>query len=70
MKKAFCASCKAEIVWALTESGKPIPLDEKPEQRFVITALPDGSPGRARLKKTYQTHFVTCPNSKEHRKSR
>ena len=61
-----CKSCGAEIVWGITEKGKSIPLDATPEQRFI--ALADLLPYKLRLVPTYQTHFVTCPYAKEHRK--
>ena len=58
-----CKSCGAEIIWKLTGGGKRIPLDAKSEKRFVIWFN-----GIATLYDTYQTHFVTCPDAKEHRK--
>ena len=59
-----CKSCGAPIVWAVTEEGKRIPLDGKPEKRFIVEDLPD----KVRLVSTFQTHFVTCLDAAEHRK--
>jgi len=64
---AQCKSCGAEIVWGQTDKGKAIPLDAAPEQRFICVAYP--SFDVLRLVPTYQTHFATCPNAKEHRKN-
>jgi hypothetical protein len=68
-----CKSCGAEIVWAVTESGKPIPvnpldgyggnLELVTDNRGVTTAVVNNT-----LKRGYTSHFATCPNAKEHRK--
>ena len=64
-----CRTCPALIVWAKTEKGKNIPLDAEPEKRFVIIRN-DGDAPVVKLVETYQTHFVSCPNSNEHRRPR
>jgi len=75
---AVCKSCGAEITWARTIKGHPIPLDPKPASTGNIllsdegTALvyhnPDSiAPGR-RHEPRYLSHFVTCPQADEHRK--
>ncbi len=69
---ALCGSCKANILWAVTPQDKRIPLDAKPEKRFVITR-PEDNPGRlggALMVDAYLTHFATCPNAAAHRKPR
>lgn len=61
-----CRSCGAEIVWMKTHKGKNIPVD-----------LPDpGDALRDRVleeeifEKGYMdTHFNSCPNADQHRKS-
>jgi hypothetical protein len=64
-----CKSCGAEIIWATTGKGNAIPLDAKPEHRFVIVPLM-GHPEnlRAEYIKTYISHFATCPQAEQHRK--
>lgn len=76
-----CKSCGARIMWAKTVAGKSIPLDVKPvaggniELRLpppakrayevrahVVTPSPDVH--------RHVSHFVTCPNSAEHRKAK
>jgi hypothetical protein len=77
-----CRSCHAPIVWAVTEAGRPIPLNPDPEpagnlelvtrpgQRppvvHVLTASAPRSPDVDR----YQSHFATCPNANEWRRRR
>jgi hypothetical protein len=64
-----CRGCGAEIIWAYTEAGKRIPLDNKAEKRFVL----DDNPGQyvdgvgVRLRDTYISHFATCPKAAEFR---
>ena len=73
-----CESCGAEIVWAETAAtGKPIPLDPQtvkggniiaardPERGGKLVATVTGPGGGDR-----QTHFASCPNAPQHRKSR
>lgn len=76
---AQCNSCYAEIIWAVTESGKRIPLDAVPGSGNV--ALSWGRPGESPHSVTlsgpdrehadkstlYTAHFVTCPNAEKHR---
>lgn len=63
-----CRSCHAEIIWAKTESGKAMPLDAKPEKRFILFPGPDGNEDEAVAVDTYVSHFATCPNANQHRK--
>jgi hypothetical protein len=69
-----CRSCGAPILWALTDRGKRIPLDELP-----LAAIPPGSfvvsgTGDELRASTvapvplYRSHFATCPNADEHRR--
>jgi len=64
---ANCRSCGAEIIWGIHPvSGKRIPLNAKPEKRFIqedhqqVFSLVD----------TYQTHFATCPDADKFRKKK
>lgn len=69
-----CSSCKAPILFAPTEYGKPMPLDAAPvllEGTYEI-----GQDGIARFvsagdragKSLYLPHFATCPNADAHRR--
>ncbi len=76
---ATCSSCGASIVWAVTEKGKPIPIDAEPvaEGNVYLRGADDPrNPPVASMAFTkqpasaagpYVTHFVTCPNADEHR---
>ena len=79
-----CRSCHAPIRWARTEHGRKIPLDvvEAPAAtRHGLFALRDlaSSEGplaiavsRAQVMPgdpLYVSHFATCPNANEHRRS-
>jgi len=75
-----CRSCGAEIIWALTENGKRIPLDAEPyagdspsglfvlrqfsDEKTAIATTPDAFPGEY----LWRSHFASCPQAKEWRK--
>jgi len=64
-----CESCKAPILWAVTESGKRMPLDAKPEKRILLEE--DGcQPPVAHVIDVYVSHFATCPQAAQHRRRR
>ncbi len=64
---ATCRSCGAAIVWAVTENGKRMPLDAKPEKRLVREGRQE--PPLVRVVDTYTSHFTSCPNADQHRKA-
>lgn len=74
MREATCRSCRAKILWAVTINNKAIPLDDLPAPDGILH-LEEGVayvdlererwPGPH-----YKSHFVTCPNAKQHRKAR
>ena len=67
-----CLSCGAAIVWAITASGKRIPLDAKPEKRFVTAPCDadaaDAGDLHVRVEDTYVSHFAACPHADQHRR--
>jgi len=65
---AKCKTCKAPIIWAVTDKGKSIPLDMKGEKRYVLVPAQGDRDPVVELRTTYASHFVTCPDAKEHRK--
>jgi hypothetical protein len=71
---AKCSSCGAEIIWAISDNGNRMPLDAKVEKRFTLTfgdsSDPEWNPPVAHLANTYISHFATCPNAAQHRKSK
>lgn len=64
--KAYCRSCGRQIIWCATDGDKRMPLDAEFEMRFVLDALADPMVGR--LRRTYVSHFATCPQADEHRR--
>lgn len=75
-------SCGAEIVWAITENGKRIPLNAEPEKRTVIVhhqelvkttrelVLGDAFEAmvRAVVADTYMPHHATCSQAERFRR--
>lgn len=72
---AACKSCEAPITWARTESGKAMPLDEKPVAGgtfvYVGGVARRATPDDDQLhRERYTSHFATCPDAAAHRKAR
>lgn len=75
---AVCKSCGASIFWALTPEGRSIPIDQKPvdggnivlDENHVATVISTTDREATRSRATYQSHFVSCPNADQHRRSR
>ncbi|MGO9056372.1 MAG: hypothetical protein ACLQU2_03180 [Candidatus Binataceae bacterium] len=65
MRHAKCRGCGADILWAKTLAGKAVPLDAKPEKRFVLTGMSEDG---VKLIDSYLSHFVTCPQAAAFRK--
>lgn len=80
-----CRSCGAEVVWAVTEAGRRMPIDAQPvdggnvilhpaERGQSPTATVVGKQPQPSLfgddGPRYTSHFATCPNAAEHRKAR
>lgn len=68
METSKCRGCGADIIWAVTESGKRMPIDPKSEKRLVLMGR-DGNRGPlAMARDTYMSHFATCPNAADFRR--
>jgi hypothetical protein len=70
-----CRSCNAEIIWAVTDSGKRMPLDAEPAERptglfRLDTSCDPPHASSAAGEPVYLSHFVTCPNAAQHRRPR
>jgi hypothetical protein len=66
-----CRSCKAEIVWAKTSTGRAMPFDAEPKVGGEWEIDEEGQAhydpeGESR----FTSHFATCPNAAEHRRAR
>jgi hypothetical protein len=79
---SVCGSCGAPIRWAVTVNGKRMPVDDQPvpDGNLILSdpapgayaptaavidpdALLIGDPPR------FVSHFVTCPNAAQHRRT-
>jgi len=71
-----CRGCGAQIIWAITEkNGKKVPLDAKPERRYIVQSRLSSTDSReqtplVRILETYMPHFATCPKAGNFRKER
>ena len=74
MTLAHCRACNAPIIWAVTASGKNMPVDadavvaprgfrleDGDTVLAVFTAAPELN------ERLYQSHFSTCPNAGDYR---
>lgn len=59
---AVC-SCGRDIAWALTDAGRPMPLEARP----VVTFVPTGE-GRVEARRAYLPHWPNCPDAQRYRK--
>lgn len=69
-----CRSCKAPVIWALTEQGNSMPIDQDPVEGGSIKLEP-GHPPIARVVPKaeregllYTSHFARCPYAERHRR--
>jgi hypothetical protein len=76
-KAEKCRSCGADVIWALSRNGKPMPFDAKPvtgiyylidgihpEEKLAVHATrPETGP-------LFRSHFATCPDAEKWRKHR
>ena len=64
-----CRSCKAPVLWAVTERGRPMPVDPDRVPNGNLNLLDDehgGAPLAVVVKpdpavERYVSHFATCP---------
>jgi hypothetical protein len=65
-----CRSCGAAIVWATTSTGKQAPFDAKPIATTDLKPIGDGTYLASNTMRGYVSHFATCPNAAQHRRTR
>lgn len=78
-----CRSCGFEIIWVRTERGRRMPLNAEPTEKhdqsgvFVLRERDDpqgplaiSAWGLEGTEPHYISHFATCPNADDHRRSR
>lgn len=81
MKLATCRSCGASIVWVVTSNLKKMPVDADPvalPHGFRLTEEDDDDAGAPIAtfvaavpagERVWQSHFATCPNATQHRRT-
>ena len=70
LKISRCRSCRAPIIWMITNMGKNIPVDPDDVDEADLewgrtrrgTSAPIFDP------QAHTSHFATCPNADAHRK--
>ena len=73
-------TCTAQIVWAVTEKGKPIPVDvdehddgnveliPNPDPAMSPKAIVHGTPPLLAIGTFHMPHHATCPDAKDFRR--
>jgi hypothetical protein len=60
-----CRSCGAEIIWADTAGGKPIPLNKTRAHGYLLNEHPPGTKDAHDAGLFYVSHFLTCPQASQ-----
>jgi len=60
-----CRSCGAPIAWGKTTNNKPVPLNPRPLNVYVLLSADKNVYS---LERGYESHFSSCPNANQHRK--
>lgn len=76
MKLSTCGSCAAPVIWAVTVTGKTMPVDPTPAEDGNLWLVKGKGDAPVALKagdhvqpERYKSHFATCPNADQHRAS-
>lgn len=67
MRTAKCKGCDAEIIWAITEGGKLMPLDAKARTMFQLVDL-DSQKFKCQAVRVYEAHWATCTHAESFKK--
>lgn len=69
---SHCRSCNAPIIWALTETGRQMPIDERPDPKGNLELYRSGTSVRVRVtmpgQGRHRPHFATCPEARSWRR--
>lgn len=66
MRTTECRSCGAAIVWTETEKGARMPVDADSIKRGVVL---NADKTKSAVRWVATSHFETCPNAGQHRRS-
>jgi hypothetical protein len=74
LARGTCRSCGALIVWAITDSGKRMPVDSEPHPAGRLTVWAQGDTWRVSVIQSpkwdgprYRPHFATCDDAESWR---
>lgn len=62
-----CKGCGAMMIWALSDNGRPMPFDAKPQRLFDLGQDELGR-WHASTRIVYTPHHATCPKADRFRK--
>lgn len=68
-----CRSCGSLVVWAMTDSGRWMPVDRLPDERGTLRLWTDAYNNLhvqhdALAPRRHRPHFATCPDAESWRK--
>jgi len=76
MIRGQCRGCGAEIIWATSKNGKPMPLSAQSEEKRAVLVdemqRPTSDPQRAHMaviESVFRSHFADCPAADRFRKA-
>lgn len=79
MTTARCKSCQALVIWCVTEKGNRMPVDAEPvmvargfrliEARTTDVVLATYTADPVPDERLWVSHFSTCPDAVQHRRS-
>lgn len=70
---SLCRSCGNPIIWTVTANGKKMPVDRDPVGGTFVLVYDELDPStapRSLSEDVHLSHFATCPNADQHRRSR
>ncbi len=76
---AACRSCRAPILWAITNAGRRMPLNAQPDPDGLLITWTNNSgelrvsalaTGETTGRPHYTSHFATCSSADAHRRPR
>ncbi len=75
-----CRSCRARVLWVVTDGGKRMPVDADPVPDGTLVIADRGADDTPHVTSVapdalliddpprYRSHFATCPNADQHRR--
>lgn len=57
-----CDRCGAEIIMAVSETGRRMAIDADYDMRFVLESVDTNRVPYVTARQTYRSHWAVCPN--------